>query len=82
MPSYGSIICCPACDTRHVVKVGEINAHQQIVFFCSHCGWRVSMEHDGSRAMAVRPLAREDLRPPDQRPAPDRSIYFKVSAVD
>jgi len=55
MPSYGSIIQCPACDTGHIVRVGEINARQQIAFFCSGCGWRVSMEQDGSRAMAVRP---------------------------
>jgi hypothetical protein len=34
--------------------VGEINAREQIEFSCSHCGWRVSMEHDGSKASAAR----------------------------
>jgi hypothetical protein len=55
MLSYGSIIQCPACDTRHVVNAGEINARQQIAFFCSHCGWQISVEQDGSGATAIRP---------------------------
>jgi len=54
MASYGDIVRCPACDIEHTIRVGEINAREQIEFSCSHCGWRVSMEHDGSKASAAR----------------------------
>jgi hypothetical protein len=42
-----------------LVKVEDINARQQIAFFCAGCGWRVSVESDGSTAMAVPPTDRK-----------------------
>jgi hypothetical protein len=42
-----------------MVVVGEINADQQINFLCLGCGWRVSVDHDGSGATALPPAARK-----------------------
>jgi len=38
MYSYGSKISCPSCGFEHVVRVGEIKNHRQIVFVCTSCG--------------------------------------------
>ena len=62
MPSHGSTVRCPACDAGHLVQGGEINAHRQIEYLCLGCGGKVTMEHDGSGAVAAGTVRRTLLK--------------------
>lgn len=62
MSSHGSEVCCPACGTRHVVRVGEIKAQRQIAFTCASCRTAIIIDADIAEAIDAPSQAERPIR--------------------
>jgi transcription elongation factor Elf1 len=62
MSSHGSKVCCPTCETLHVVRVGEIKAQRQIAFTCASCGTAITIDADIAEAADVPRQAERPIK--------------------
>ena len=46
MSTYGSVVQCPACDSEHVIRVGEIANQRRIEFTCANCTVNVVLDNE------------------------------------